>query len=174
LNIGTVEPRKNIDRLLNAWLSLPPDVIDAFDLVIAGPAGWKSDSTLARLRESSKGVRYLGYVDEQDLPALTAGAVAHAYPSLYEGFGFPLAQAMACGVPSITSNVSSMPEVAAGSALLVDPHSESEIREALLKMLTSATLRAQLGGIGKLHALQHYTWEQAARQSWDFFERVVA
>jgi len=171
LNVGTVEPRKNIDRLLDAWLTLPADVREAFDLVIAGPAGWKAEATLARLRQEP--VRYLGYVGESDLAALTAGAAAHAYPSLYEGFGFPLAQAMACGIPSITSNVSSMPEVAAGSALLVDPLSVLELRDALLRLLTSESVRTELGSAGRVWALQHYRWEAVGRQSWAFFDRVV-
>jgi alpha-1,3-rhamnosyl/mannosyltransferase len=172
LNVGTIEPRKNIDRLLDAWKSLPSDVLDAFDLVIAGPAGWKSEATLARLKTGQRSVRYLGYVDEQNLAALTAGATAHAYPSLYEGFGFPLAQAMACGTASVTSNVSSMPEVAAGSALLVDPQSVEELRCALLKLLTSDALRQELGAIGKAHARKYYRWDAVARQSWRFFERI--
>lgn len=174
LSVGTVEPRKNIDRLLDAWLALPGDVLDAFDLVIAGPAGWKSEATLARLASKPRSVRYLGYVGENELPALTAGATAHVYPSLYEGFGFPLAQAMACGVASVTSNVSSMPEVAAGSALLVDPQSVEELRDALLKILTSDALRAELGATGEAYAREHYRWEKAARQSWEFFSRIAS
>ncbi len=174
LVVGTVEPRKNIDRLLNAWLELPSDVRAEYDLLIAGPAGWKAEATLSRLLDSPPGVRYLGYVDESDLPSLTAGATALAYPSLYEGFGFPLAQAMACGVPSVTSSISSLPEVAAGSALLVDPYSESEIRAALLRLLTSPALRTELGRHGQAFAVEQYRWPVAARQSWDFFERIAA
>jgi alpha-1,3-rhamnosyl/mannosyltransferase len=173
LSVGTIEPRKNIDRLLDAWESLPSEVVDTFDLVIAGPAGWKSEATLARLRGGVRGVRYLGYVDEGKLAPLTAGALVHVYPSLYEGFGFPLAQAMACGVASVTSNVSSMPEVAAGSALLVDPRSTGELREALMRLLTSESLRGELGTVGRAYARQHYRWEAAARQSWSFFERFT-
>ncbi len=105
LTVGTIEPRKNIDALLDSWKALPQDVRDEFDLVIAGPAGWRAEQTLARLRAATAGVRYLGYVPEADLAGLTAGAAVHAYPSLYEGFGFPLAQAMAASVPSVTSNV---------------------------------------------------------------------
>ena len=148
LCIGTIEPRKNVDRLLDAWSALPDDIRQHFDLIVAGPAGWKSEQTLARLRSGIRGVRYAGYVAEADLFGLTAGAYALAYPSLYEGFGFPLAQAMACGVPSITSNVSSLPEVSAGSALLIDPCSVAEIRDALLRLLTTPSLHAELGARG--------------------------
>ncbi len=174
LSVGTIEPRKNLDRLLDAWAALPNDLSGAFDLVVAGPAGWKSASTLARLQSGIPGVHYLGYVPESALPALTAGAAVLAYPSLYEGFGFPLAQAMACGVPVVTSNVSSMPEVAAGSGLLVDPLSVHDITAALHRLLTSPALRAELGALGKTHAARHYRWAPIARQSWDFFERVFS
>ncbi len=174
LTVGTIEPRKNIDLLLDSWAALPGNVRDAFDLVIAGPAGWKSEQTLARLRAGMPGVRYLGYVPENDLPALTAGATVHAYPSLYEGFGFPLAQAMAAGVASVTSNVSSMPEVSAGSALLVDPRSQTELRDALLRLLTTPALRQELGERGRAYAAAHYRWPLIARRSWEFFERVAA
>jgi alpha-1,3-rhamnosyl/mannosyltransferase len=119
-------------------------------------------------------VRYLGYVPESDLPALTAGATVHVYPSLYEGFGFPLAQAMAAGVASVTSNVSSLPEVSAGSALLVDPRSQTELRDALLRLLTAPALRQELGERGRAYAAAHYRWPLIARRSWEFFERVAA
>ena len=174
LSVGTVEPRKNLDLLLDAWAALPGDVREGFDLVIAGPAGWKSERTMARLRSGLPSVRYLGYVPESELPALTASATALAYPSLYEGFGFPLAQAMACGVPVITSNVSSMPEVAGEGGLLVDPRSLNELRDALLRVLTSPALRSDLGARGRARALAHYRWEKIARQSWAFFERVAS
>lgn len=173
LALGTVEPRKNLDRLLNAWVALPRDAREHFDLAVVGPAGWHSTTTLARLRRAADGVRYLGYVAENELPGLTAGASVLAYPSLYEGFGFPLAQAMACGVASLTSNLSSMPEVSGGSALLVDPLSEGEIRDALLRLLTSPDLVAELGARGRAHAMANYRWEIAARQSWEFFERIL-
>ncbi len=173
LSVGTIEPRKNLERLLNAWGSLPADVKEQFSLVVAGPPGWKAETTLARLRAGASGVRYLGYVPEADLPALTAGALALAYPSLYEGFGFPLAQAMACGVPALTSNCSSMPEVAAGAALLVDPYSEAEIGAAILSLLTSPQLRGELGERGRSRARDHYRWSLAAQKSWKFFERVA-
>ena len=123
LYVGTVEPRKNLDRLLDAWQSLPASVREQFDLVVAGPEGWQSAGTMARLRAPAPGVRYLAYVPEPDLPGITAGAIVFVYPSLYEGFGFPVAQAMAAGVPVITSDLSSLPEVTGGAAALIDPRS---------------------------------------------------
>ena len=110
-----------MDTLLDAWSGFR--FRGDFDLVIAGASGWAGEKTLARLASRPPGVRYLGYVPEDELPGLMAGASAFVYPSLYEGFGFPVAQAMAAGVPVITSNTSCLPEVAGEGALLVDPRS---------------------------------------------------
>jgi alpha-1,3-rhamnosyl/mannosyltransferase len=172
LYVGTVEPRKNLDRLLDAWQTLPASVREAFDLVFAGPKGWQSAGTLARLAAPTPGVRYLGYVPEPDLPGITAGATVFVYPSLYEGFGFPVAQAMAAGVPVITSNLSSLPEVTGGAARLIDPHSPAELRAALDCLLTSPATCAQLAASGRMQA-QRFRWDLCARQSIDFFERIL-
>jgi glycosyltransferase involved in cell wall biosynthesis len=169
LFVGMIEPRKNVDALLDAWQDFR--LRDEFDLVIAGPAGWAAEKTLARLASQPPGVRYLGYVSEEQLPGLTAGAAAFVYPSLYEGFGIPVAQAMAAGVPVITSNTSCLPEIAGQGALLVDPRSSTEIRTAMEKLLTSAELRRTLGELAKERA-QHYHWENSARKSLEFFRRL--
>jgi len=169
LFVGTIEPRKNVDTLLDAWQSTR--LRDDFDLFIAGPVGWSAEKTVARLRAGVPGVRYLGYVSEDELPGLTAGAAAFVYPSLYEGFGFPVAQAMAAGVPVITSNTSCLPEIAGEGAVLVDPRSPDEIAAAMKKTLTSPTLRDQLGRAGAARA-QHYRWDECAQKSLEFFRRM--
>jgi len=171
LYVGTVEPRKNLNRLLDAWQTLPFALREEFDLVVAGPEGWQSAGTLARLRAPTPGVRYLAYVPEIDLPGITAGATVFVYPSLYEGFGFPVAQAMAAGVPVITSNVSSLPEVTGGAAALIDPHSPADLRAALDRMLTSPATCTQLAAAGRIQA-QRFRWDACARQSLEFFEQV--
>jgi glycosyltransferase involved in cell wall biosynthesis len=172
LYVGTVEPRKNLDRLLDAWQTLPAEMREQFDLVVAGPEGWQSAGTMARLRTPAPGVRYLAYVPEPDLPAITAGATIFVYPSLYEGFGFPVAQAMAAGVPVITSNLSSLPEVTGGAAALIDPHSPAELRAALERLLTSPATQAQLSAAGRIQA-QRFRWDACARQSLRFFEQIL-
>jgi glycosyltransferase involved in cell wall biosynthesis len=169
LFVGMIEPRKNVDALLDAWQQFR--LRDEFDLVVAGSKGWAADKTLARLAAQPAGVRYLGYVSEDELPGLTAGAAAFVYPSLYEGFGIPVAQAMAAGVPVITSNTSCLPEVADQGALLVDPRSPAEIRAALEKLLTSTELRHKLGESARERA-QQYRWENSARKSLEFFRRL--
>jgi glycosyltransferase involved in cell wall biosynthesis len=170
LYLGTIEPRKNVDTLLDAWsgFRLHAD----FELVIAGASGWSSEKTLARLASRPVGVRYLGYVAEDELPGLVAGASAFVYPSLYEGFGFPVAQAMAAGVPVITSNTSCLPEVAGDGALLVDPRSAGEIGAAMEKLLTSPSLQQQLRTAGVARARREYRWDICARKSLEFFSRV--
>lgn len=172
LFIGTIEPRKNVDLLLDAWALLHPDTRSAFDLVVAGATGWSSQRTLARLTSGVPGVRYLGYVHERDLPGLTAGATAFVYPSLYEGFGFPVAQAMACGVPVITSNNSCLPEIAGEGALFIDARSPAELASAIERVLGSESLRDQLGQAGRLRA-QSYRWDRCARESLEFFHRAM-
>jgi alpha-1,3-rhamnosyl/mannosyltransferase len=170
LFVSTIEPRKNVDTLLDAWMQLTPDIRETHDLVIAGSPGWKSIQTMARIR-TTPGVRYEGYVPETRLPGLTAGATAFVFPSLYEGFGFPPVQALAAGVPTIVSNVSSLPEVAGDGALLVDPKSPSEVASALGRVLTEPSLRADLSRRGREQAAR-FTWEACARLSLRFFESV--
>ena len=170
LFVGTIEPRKNVDLLLEAFESLPVALRQHWDLVIAGSPGWASSHTMKRLHRDAK-VRYLGYVPEALLPGLTAAATIFVYPSLYEGFGFPVAQAMAAGVPVITSNVSAMPEIAGEAALLIDPRSQNDLHHALTRLMTTEDLRSVLAASGRQRAEQFH-WENCAAQSIEFFRKV--
>jgi alpha-1,3-rhamnosyl/mannosyltransferase len=169
LFVSTIEPRKNLDRLLDAYEALPAGLREEYELAVAGPRGWSSEGTMRRLEAAGPSIRYLGYVPEGLLPGLTAGASVFAYPSLYEGFGFPVAQAMAAGVPVITSNVSALPEVAGGAAMLVDPLSTGELRDGLARLLTSPGVAGEMVRKGRERA-QHFNWERCARETWEFFE----
>ena len=170
LYVGTIEPRKNIETLLDAWKALDADLRHVYDLVIAGPLGWASPETQARVRAESQ---YVGYVDEADLPALTAGATLFVYPSLYEGFGFPVVQAMASGVPVVTSNVSSLPEVTGPGGILIEPKSVSQLAAAIAALLTDEPRRNELGRLARKQA-DKFHWPRCAQQSTAFFERVVS
>lgn len=167
LFIGTIEPRKNVDSLIDGFDALPRDLRETHDLVLAGPMGWASDATRAKLARA----RYLGYIPEPDLAPLTAAASVFAYPSLYEGFGFPVAQAMAAGAPVVTSNVSSLPEIAGDAALLIDPRSSSELRDALARLLSSPGLRADLIARARARA-DRFRWPRCAAQSLEFFRAL--
>jgi alpha-1,3-rhamnosyl/mannosyltransferase len=172
LFVGTIEPRKNVGLLLDAHAGLQADVRRQFPLVIAGPPGWASEAILARLKGPAPDVRYLGYVPEADMPGLFAGAGLFAYLSLYEGFGLPVAQAMAAGAPVLTSAVSALPEVAGGASELADPRSVEAVRDALGRLLTSPARRAAMAEAGRRRAAD-FRWELCARRSLEFFERVA-
>lgn len=168
---GSVEPRKNLDRLLDAWLALPRDYRRSFELRIAGPVGWRAEATEARLRDA-EGVRRLGYVPEQDLPALFRGASLFVYPSLYEGFGLPVAQALASGVPVLTSNVSSLPEVTGSAAELVNPLSAMDLAAALRRLLDDPGRRAALSAAGRARA-ESFRWRRCAESTWRLFASLA-
>ncbi len=175
LSVGTIEPRKNLDTLLTAWQTLPPSFRETYDLIVAGPPGWRSDATTKRLLQANtdnQGIRYIGYVPEPDLPALIAGATAFVYPSLYEGFGIPVAQAMAAGSPVITSNLSSLPEITGEAAVLIDPRSSAELTAAIRRVGDSSDLRARLKTQGIERAKQ-FTWEKAAAESLRYFSELA-
>lgn len=172
LFLGTIEPRKNIGTLLDAWQALAPSLREEFELVLAGPAGWAGPELQARLDGGTPGVRYLGYVAGEHLPGLTAAATLFVYPSLYEGFGFPVAQAMAAGVPVVTSNISSLPEVAGDAGVLVDPRSQAGLSGALARLLLSPTERERRAAAGRLQAAR-FTWDECARRSLDFFQAIA-
>lgn len=172
LYVGTIEPRKNIVRLLNTWEALPASRKEGWQLVLAGPIGWADEQTIHRVK-NSPAVRYLGYVPEADLPGLFRAASVFAYPSLYEGFGLPPAQALAMGVPVLTSNTSSLPEVCGEGAVYADPQSETEIRDGLELLMGSEGIRRNLGIAGRRH-VQQFTWENAAAKSLRFFEKILA
>jgi alpha-1,3-rhamnosyl/mannosyltransferase len=168
LYVGTIEPRKNLDTLLDAWRELKPGIRAQFELVVAGPSGWALPQTMARIIAETK---YLGYVPESDLPGLIAGATAFVYPSWYEGFGFPPAQAMAAGTPVLTSNNSCLPEIVADAALLADAQSPAEIAAGITRLLESESLRTQLSARGRERATR-FRWENCAALSLDFFRNV--
>jgi glycosyltransferase involved in cell wall biosynthesis len=171
LFVGTIEPRKNVHALLDAWLEMPMALRETHDLVIAGPRGWASDRMTDRIRSGIIGVDYLGYVPQSMLPSLTAGATVFVYPSLYEGFGFPPAQALAAGVPVVTSNISSLPEVVGDAGILLDPRDSFSMRDTIQRLLLSPSERKELGRKGQERA-RIFTWKNSAVKSAEFFSRL--
>ncbi len=181
LAVGTVEPRKNYGRLLAAYRQLRgrqgslPFIIDGRpgvpQLVIAGRPGWAYGDTLQRIA-AEPGVRYLGHVDEPTLSALYESASLLAFPSLYEGFGLPLLEAMSRGLPAVVGSAGSLPELAAGTAITVDAEDVSSIAGGLERLLADAELRARLGAEGRRRAAE-FTWAEAARKTRAILRRAA-
>ncbi len=159
LFVGTIEPRKNLTRLLSGFEAIHADGLTD-GLVIVGKRGWLYDDFFSRLEQSPARAAVIlpGYVPDEDLPAIYAGAQALVLPSLYEGFGLPVLEAMACGTPVTCSDTSSLPEIAGDAALHFDPHSVESLTDALRHLLNDTDLRA---------ALRQRGFEQAAKFSWD-------
>ncbi len=176
LAVGTLEPRKNLTTLLEAFARLRRDgEVDAdLRLVLAGARGWLDEPIFATVRSLGleDAVRFTGFVDDADLPVVYSGAALFVFPSLHEGFGLPLLEAMACGVPVVTSNISSMPEVAGDAAVLVDPRDADGLAAAIARLLRDGALRDRLREAGIARARQ-FSWEATARRTLDAYASVV-
>lgn len=172
---GTVEPRKNIGVLLDAYARLPVAVRTRWPLVIAGYRGWRSDDLHARMDSAQREgwLRYLGFVPHDVLPHLTAGARLFAYPSLYEGFGLPVLEAMACAVPVVCSNASTLPEVAGNAAALHDPEDVDALLMLLRAGLEDDGWSASASKAGLAQAAR-FSWERCAAQTLDVYRKVLA
>jgi glycosyltransferase involved in cell wall biosynthesis len=167
LYVGTLQPRKNLARVIAAFARTAADPAFAdLQLVLAGKKGWLYDDLFAQVERLDLAGRVVfpGYIEDADLPALLSGALAFVFPSLFEGFGIPVLEAGACGVPVITSNTSSLPEVAGDAALLVDPHDVDAIAEAMYRLVTDDALRSELARRG-LANVQRFSWEKCARET---------
>ena len=171
--VGKMQARKNIPRILEAFHRVRRDSQSDLALVLAGTRGSTADGieeVIHRLQLAEHVVE-LGHVDQEHLPALYSGAQMLVFPSLYEGFGIPVLEAMACGTPVLTSNVSALPEVAGNCALLVDPYSVEAISQGMLELCANEGLRQSLRSRGLEHA-KKFTWEQTARQTLSVYHRV--
>ncbi len=174
LHIGTIEPRKNLTRLLRAWEPLylagavPP-------LVLAGKRGWLTGDFFTALEASPArdAVLFTGYVANADLPAVCAAATALVFPTLYEGFGLPPLEAMACGTPVACSNTASLPEVVGDAALTCDPLDESALADALRRIANDADLRADLRERGFAQAAR-FSWDKTATETIRVYREVIA
>ena len=165
--VGTVQPRKNIGRMIKAFCSVQGD----FKLVIAGQKGWLSDK-IFKLPENApvERIKFLGYVPDNDLAALYSGARAFCYPSLFEGFGLPVLEAQAAGCPVLTSNLSSMPEVAGEGAIYVDPYNTHDIVKGMEK-LKNKEERIKLIQKG-FENIKRFSWEQCAEETLNVLQSV--
>lgn len=164
LTVGTLHPRKNLGRLFDAFALARAESGVPCRLVVVGAAGWQAEEIHRQAAELGADVQFLGYVPEAELPALLGGAMALAFPSLYEGFGLPALEAMACGTPVVASNTSSLPEVVGDAGLLVPPTDVAALSRALGAVLRDAGLRAELRARG-LDRASRFTWRRCAAET---------
>jgi glycosyltransferase involved in cell wall biosynthesis len=174
LNVGTLEPRKNLDGLLRAFAAARRQGLSQA-LVITGARGWGKSRLAPLVAELgiADAVVFTGFVEDGDLPHLYAGADFFVYPSLYEGFGLPPLEAMACGTPVVTANCSSLPEVTGDAALLVDPRSEAELAAAMLRLAGDLDLRQDLRQRGLARAAE-FSWAKTVATTWQVYQEVLA
>jgi len=182
LALGTIQPRKNYVRLIQAfgkvigqWWQVRPETLGDVNLVIAGGKGWMFDDIFAEVKRLNLDgrVRFTGFIDDADLPALYSAATVFAYVSLYEGFGLPALEAMACGTPVIGSSLSSIPEVIGDAGLLVDPADVDAMAAGLIGLLKDASARDAFLREG-LQRAARFTWEAAARQLLATYDKIGA
>lgn len=173
LCVSTVEPRKRIAELVHAWEALPPAIRTRWPLMVTGGAGWLSDGVqdLMEMGARQGWVRYLGFIAEEELPLLYAGAALFVYPSVYEGFGLPPVEAMASGVPVVVANASCLPEVTGGAAMLVAPEDQADFTRRLEQALTDAAWRNDAIANGLLVA-GGYSWERCAAETIDVYRNM--
>lgn len=174
LYVGTLEPRKNIERLIEAYAQLVKCLEEAPALVIGGKKGWMYDQIFLLVKEYGieSRVFFTGYLDDAAVPLLMKGAVAFLFPSLYEGFGMPPLEAMACGVPVISSNAASLPEVVGDAGILIDPYNVKELSEAMERVLKDGEMRNMMRRKGLLQ-VQNYTWEKSAEKLKNLYHKMA-
>jgi len=171
LYVGTIEPRKNLGTLVLAFDKARRKAAHPHKLVIAGAKGWSYESLLSLVKRTNldEDVIFIGYVDDEDRPALYSGADLFIFPSLYEGFGLPVLEAMACGVPVITSNVSSIPEVAGDAGILFEPNSVDELALAIERVLGDDGLKEELKQKGLARA-KDFSLEKMAKETIEVYQ----
>ena len=175
LYVGTLQPRKNLERIVHAFERIcDRPALAELQLVLAGKQGWLYDTLYSQVARAGLQGRVIfpGYVADEDLGALLSGATAFVFPSLYEGFGIPVLEAGGCGVPVITSNTSSLPEVAGDAALLVDPLDVDAIADAMYRLVTDEALRVELARRG-LENVKRFSWDKCARETLAVLESVA-
>jgi len=173
LSVGTLEPRKNLAKLVEAFSLLPHQILRQYRLVLVGGQGWNNDQlskTITNLNLKEK-VILPGFVKDEDLPYIYNGASVFVYPSLYEGFGLPPLEAMACGVPVVAAKTSSLPEVVGKAGILIDPQDEMALAKAIKKLILNPKLAKKMAQKGIARA-KNFSWSLAARQTLKVFKTL--
>lgn len=171
---GTIQHKKNLPRVIKAYLQLPADIQDAYPLVIVGRPGWGTTESLAAIQELLEQKRgyWLNYVSIEELYVLFQSASLYIHPSLHEGFGLTLLEAFASGTPTITSNITALPEIAQDAAFIVDPYSIQDIRDAMQMVLTSPQLQQTLIQKG-IARVKEFSWDKCAEQTLEIYKSLL-
>lgn len=174
LYLGTLEPRKNLRRLAVAYNAFRRGKSEYPCLVLAGGKGWLNDELMSTIKELelSDDIKIISYVPENNIRPLMSGALAFVFPSIYEGFGMPPLEAMACGVPVLTTHAASLPEVVGDSALICDPYNTDEMTDCLERLYLDSKLRGELSSAG-LSRAKMYSWENAAAVLYDVYKEAL-
>jgi len=174
LFLGNLEPRKNLVTLLNAYRSLPQKLRERFPLVIAGASGWHTKELKRGLQLFSRNEKPIltGYIPQKNLPDLYRGASLFVYPSLYEGFGLPVLEAMASGVPIITSDSTSLPEVVGDAGVFVNPYDVDHLKDTMMELLKDDKARRELAEKGVARA-KLFSWDKCARETLSVYEKIL-
>lgn len=174
LYLGTIEPRKNLERLINAYHIFNQNVKNPPKLVLAGGKGWLYDSIFQRVTDLklTEQVIFTKYVPSEDMNPLMCGALAFVFPSIYEGFGMPPLEAMACGVPVLSSDSASLPEVTGDCAVICDAYSEESIADGLQRLYSDENLRKNLS-IRGLDRAKNFTWDKSAEMLYNIYKELV-
>ncbi len=175
LNVGTLEPRKNVAALIRAFKKLKGRGLKDYKLVIAGDKGWLYKRIFDEVKSNDlqEEVLFLGIVEDEDMPMLYNCADIFVYPSLYEGFGLPPLEAMACGIPVITSNTSSLPEVIGNAGIMVDPDDINALCKAMYNVLKDKKLWHQMSNKG-LERAKLFSWEETAKKVLEIYDLAIA
>lgn len=171
LYVGSIEPRKNLVRLLKAYRQLPSVLRNEVKLVLAGFSGWDNAEVMSLLNVLKEDVAYLGYVPEEDLASLYCLAEFFVYPALYEGFGLPPLEAMACGCPVLVSNVASLPEVCGDAAIYVNPLDVNDLSTQMSRLLTNKNLKTALKQASLVQA-SRFSWKKSASEHLRVFSKL--
>lgn len=168
LFVGSIEPRKNLLTLLKAFNSLQEEIKQKYPLFLVGASGWKNEDILQEINQSPH-INYIGYIKDEELPHIYNLATVFIYPSLYEGFGIPPLEAMACATPTIVSNTTAMPEICQDATLYINPADTSDIKDKILLLLRNENLQRELIEKG-LQRVKKFTWEKSAQKHIELFD----
>lgn len=175
LFVGVIEPKKNLERLVEAYtlLQTASTIPKETQLVIAGGEGWLSERLHRNVQDSglTQQILFPGFIPDDHLPALYSGAEAFVFPSIYEGFGLPVLEAMSCGVPVVTANVSSLPEIVGKAGIVVDPYQPEAIAQGIARVLSDRQLQEQMREKGYRQA-QKFSWQRTAEETYQVYQEV--